>query len=242
MLHMFSLNDLRPKPPKAKKAYGTQKAIGIAVFASGTGSNAENLFNYFNKAPIQVQLLVCNRPNAPVLKKSDEHKIPSYLWDPSTGSKDLNHLIQTLKAYNIQWIVLAGFLKKIPQALVQAYRKRILNIHPSLLPDYGGKGFYGNHVHQAVLDNREQTSGITIHHVNEYYDQGDVIFQQSIPIDPNTLDATALAKKIQALEHEYYPIIIKQMILKELTLKDQSNKVFSSVAPALNNTVLAKQS
>lgn len=187
----------------------------LAVFASGNGSNMENLYSYF-KDSISVQIiLVCtNNHNAGVVEKCKNKNIPIYVFsknDLENGSVE-NALIK----HKIDWIILAGFLLKISDSLVATFNNKIINIHPSLLPKFGGKGMYGKHVHKAVISAGESESGITIHYVNNLYDSGKIIFQKKCLIEKgDTYDV--LAEKIQKLEHVYFPKIIEQIINKKNT-------------------------
>lgn len=185
----------------------------IAVFASGAGSNAQKIIDHFrNHDTIHVFLLVSNRPDAAVLKIADRENIPTLLIEKEKFYHG-NGYVEELRKENIDLIVLAGFLWKIPSALIKAYPEKIINVHPALLPKYGGKGMYGKHVHQAVLNNQEKESGITIHFVDEIYDHGQIIFQTTCPVFPDD-DTITLAHRIQALEHKYYPVIIEDLMKK----------------------------
>jgi phosphoribosylglycinamide formyltransferase 1 len=184
----------------------------MAVFASGAGSNAQKIIDHFRDKTkgAEVVLIVCNKPGAGVLAIAEKENINTLIIERETFFRG-NGYVDELKAAGIDFIVLAGFLWKIPQTLIDAYRSRIINIHPALLPNYGGKGMYGNFVHQAVIDAKEKESGITIHYVDEHYDHGDTIFQATCSIDDNDTSET-LAQKIHALEHQYFPQIIEQVI------------------------------
>lgn len=186
--------------------------IKIAIFASGSGTNAGNIIHYFNNHPlIKVVLVVSNNPNAYVLVRAATANVPSVV----IKKEDLLHpevMIPILSSYEIDWIILAGFLLKIPPYLVNSFTNHIINIHPALLPKYGGKGMYGHFVHQAVINANETESGITIHYVNEHYDAGDIIFQASFPILPSD-QADDIEKKVHQLEQIHFPQIIEQTIL-----------------------------
>lgn len=183
----------------------------IAIFASGSGSNAEKIIAFFNTNPrIFVELILTNNSHAGVLEIAKKNNISSIIIDKKEFFSG-NSYINELKLANIDLIILAGFLWKIPGSLLQAYPQKIINIHPALLPKHGGKGMYGKFVHQAVIENREKESGITIHYVDELYDHGKVIFQARCPVLENDTPAT-LAKRIQDLEHEHYPKIIEQVL------------------------------
>jgi len=183
----------------------------IAIFASGAGSNAAKIIDYFRKHPIiQVSLIVCNKPGAGVLAIAGREKIPVLMIDKQEFQQGSAYLPQ-LNSYHINFIVLAGFLWKIPAALIAAFPNSIINIHPALLPLYGGKGMYGLKVHQAVLDAGDPVSGITIHYVDEHYDNGDIIFQQQCPVYPDDT-AETLADRIHQLEHQHFPLVIERVL------------------------------
>lgn len=184
----------------------------IAVFASGAGSNAQKIIDHFSRDPTagKVALVVCNKQGAGVLDIAQHHQIATILLDKEQFF-NTDYYIGELKKRNINFIVLAGFLWKIPSSLIKAYRNKIINLHPSLLPNYGGKGMYGSRVHEAVIAAGEKESGITIHYVDELYDHGNIIFQATCSID-ETDTADSLAKKIHLLEHQHYPAIIHQVV------------------------------
>jgi formyltetrahydrofolate-dependent phosphoribosylglycinamide formyltransferase len=185
----------------------------IAVFASGMGSNALKIIDHFRNHPsISVGLIACNKAGAGVLAIAEKEGIPTVILEKEKFFRG-NAYVDELKATGVNFIVLAGFLWKIPQQLIDAFRNRIVNIHPALLPKYGGKGMYGATVHEAVIQAREKESGITIHYVDEHYDNGDIIFQARVEIS-EAETAESLAKKIHGLEHSNYPQIIEQLILK----------------------------
>lgn len=185
----------------------------IAVFASGSGSNAAKLIERFKIHPsISVALIVCNNPDARVIKIADKENIPSLLIEKEKFFHGDGYA-GMLKDYKIDFIVLAGFLWKIPRTLLHEFNNRIINIHPALLPKYGGKGMYGIRVHQAVIDNKEKESGITIHYVDEKYDHGKIIFQATCPVMDNDT-AESLALRIQKLEHEHYPKVVENTVEK----------------------------
>ena len=190
---------------------GGGKPVHIAIFASGAGSNARKIIEYFeNKGlRIKVSLIVCNVPGAGVLDIAEEKGIPSLMINKSDFAA--NGYVESLKNAGIDFIVLAGFLWKVPEVLVKAYPKAIINIHPALLPKYGGKGMYGARVHEAVIAAGEKESGITIHWVNENYDEGAIIFQAKCSIDA-TDTATSLANKIHALEHAHFATTIEKLL------------------------------
>jgi formyltetrahydrofolate-dependent phosphoribosylglycinamide formyltransferase len=188
--------------------------IRIAIFASGAGSNAQKIIDHFkNSDHIIISLIVCNKPGAGVLSIAEKENIPSLLIDKEKFFRG-NGYTDVLKQGGIDFIVLAGFLWKIPDALIQAYPGKIINIHPALLPNYGGKGMYGNFVHEAVIAAGEKESGITIHYVDGHYDNGDIIFQARCAISENDTPAT-LANRIHQLEHEHYPQVIENLLSKK---------------------------
>ena len=183
----------------------------IVVFASGSGSNAERIATYFaEKGSAKVCLILCNNPQAGVLARAKRLEIPSFVFDRQAFYKT-NVVLDVLATQQPDLIVLAGFLWKVPENLIAAYPNRILNIHPSLLPKYGGKGMYGAHVHQAVVANGEKESGITIHFVNEHYDEGNILFQAKTEVLP-TDTADTLAEKIHLLEYEHFPKVIEEWL------------------------------
>jgi phosphoribosylglycinamide formyltransferase-1 len=182
----------------------------IVLFASGSGSNAEKIMQYGRtKSTFEVKCVFCNNPKAMVLERALLNNVPTVIF----SKDDLNSgvLINKIRSMNPDLIVLAGFLLQLPTSLIEAFPNKIVNIHPALLPKYGGKGMYGQFVHQAVLDNDEKETGITIHFVNEHYDEGEVIFQKSIAVDDCTT-AEEIATKVHALEHEFYPKVIEQVL------------------------------
>jgi len=181
----------------------------IVLFASGNGSNAEEIINYFkNSENAKVVAIFSNKADAKVLDRAKNHNIPSVVF--SKAQLNEGFVLEKLQQFQPDLIVLAGFLLKFPESILKKYTK-VINIHPALLPKYGGKGMYGMHVHQAVLDNKEQETGITIHFVNEHYDEGEFIFQKAANIeDCNT--AEEIAHKIHELEHQYFPEVIGKLI------------------------------
>jgi phosphoribosylglycinamide formyltransferase-1 len=185
---------------------------GIAIFASGGGSNADKICSYFTSHPsIQVKLIITNRSDAGVLRVADHHQIESVY----ISKKYWQHpevILPVLESAGITHIILAGFLLLVPDWLTQAYSGRILNIHPALLPGFGGKGMYGHHVHEAVKASGVMVSGITIHEVNEHFDDGKIIFQHEVNLD-ETDSATDIARKVLIAEHQYYPPVIERWIL-----------------------------
>lgn len=184
----------------------------IAIFASGNGSNAEEIIKYFkNHETIKVSLILSNNKNAFVLQRAENHKIPHF-----TFTRDIFYngkiVDEVLRMNGINFIILAGFMWLIPERFVKSYPMNIINIHPALLPKYGGKGMYGNFVHEAVVRNKEKESGITVHWVNEAYDEGSIIKQVKCKILA-TDTADVVANKVHQLEYEHYPKVIEQAIL-----------------------------
>jgi formyltetrahydrofolate-dependent phosphoribosylglycinamide formyltransferase len=185
----------------------------IAIFASGAGSNAQKIIDHFrNHSSIKISLIVCNKPGAGVLSISEREKIPFLLIEKEKFFRGDGY-VPELKEKNIDFIVLAGFLWKIPSALIKAYTRKIINIHPALLPKYGGKGMYGHFVHEAVIASGDKESGITIHYVDEIYDHGKIIFQDKCIVLP-TDTAESLAQKIHELEHKNFPAVIEKLLMK----------------------------
>ena len=183
----------------------------IAIFASGTGSNAARIIEYFkNHEKTGIALVVCNNASAGVLQIAAHENIPTLLIEKEQFFRGDGY-VPFLKSHHIDFIVLAGFLWKIPSAILAAYPNSIINIHPALLPKYGGKGMYGLNVHSAVLSAGDKVSGITIHYVDEHYDNGDVIFQETCDVLPSDTPAS-LAERIHKLEHQHFPRIIDQVI------------------------------
>jgi phosphoribosylglycinamide formyltransferase-1 len=185
----------------------------IAIFASGSGSNAQKLMEHFKRSPeVEIALVLTNNPDAYVLQRADNFEIPSHIFDRNEFYHT-DHVIDLLKNLEVDLIVLAGFLWLIPKKLIHEYPGRIINIHPAILPKFGGKGMYGDHVHQAVMEANETEGGITIHYVNENYDEGEYIYQAKYRIDKD--DNLELIKfKGQQLEHQHYPRIVETIIKK----------------------------
>jgi phosphoribosylglycinamide formyltransferase 1 len=210
------------KPKTQNSELRTQNPpFNIAIFASGAGSNAKKIIDHFgtsrwprensNEKQVGiVKLVVCNKPGAGVLKFAEEAGVPALLIEKEKFFRG-NAYTDELKAAGVDFIVLAGFLWKVPQPLIDAYRNKIINIHPALLPKYGGKGMYGSRVHETVIQDGEKESGITIHYVDEHYDNGDIIFQARVKIDDNDTPES-LAEKVHHLEHNNYPRIIEQLL------------------------------
>jgi phosphoribosylglycinamide formyltransferase-1 len=195
----------------------------IAIFASGTGTNTKKIIGYFHNHPaIRISLIASDKPAAGVLNIAWENSIPSLILEKEKFSQG-NAYVDELRERKIDFIVLAGFLKKVPGALVKAFRGQILNIHPALLPKYGGKGMYGLHVHEAVIAGGEKETGITIHLVDELYDHGQVVFQAGCEVDPSDTPET-LAAKVHLLEYEYFSKIIEEVVLSEAISPRPLNK------------------
>ena len=183
----------------------------IAIFASGSGTNAENIIKYFsNRKTAKVTLVLSNRREAFVLKRAAENNVKSVFFDRNEFYNS-GIVLDTLISNDIDFNVLAGFLWLVPDDILTHYNGRIINIHPALLPKYGGRGFYGEKVHKAVISNHETESGITIHHVNKFYDEGDIIFQAKCKVEPSDTPES-LAARIHRLEYEHFPRIIEKMI------------------------------
>lgn len=184
----------------------------IAIFASGSGSNAERLTEYFAESKlINVSLFLTNNKNAGVIERGHRLGIPTVIFDKAAFAKT-GKIVELLVNQHIDYIVLAGFLWLIPENLLKAFPDKIINIHPALLPKYGGKGMWGHHVHDAVVANKETESGITIHLVNEEYDKGEIFFQAKCEV-LSTDTATDVALKIQKLEHKHFPEIVGEFVL-----------------------------
>ncbi len=183
----------------------------IVIFASGSGTNAENIIQYFNKKNnASVALVLSNKKDAKVLERANNHNI-SCLYFNKTIFFETNYIVDLLKQIAPDIIVLAGFLWKFPTAIINNFPKKVINIHPALLPKYGGKGMYGMHVHNAIVANKEEETGITIHYVNENYDEGAIIFQAKTKVSKTDLPQD-IAKKVQALEYKHFPEIIETLL------------------------------
>ena len=182
----------------------------IIFFASGSGTNVANIIKYFNgNDKVEVALTLTNNPNSGVIKRVKKMKKPLMVF--SKHELEDKSLLQKIISINPDLIILAGFLLKIPVNFVNAFPKKIINIHPALLPKFGGRGMYGNRVHQSVKDSSEEKTGITIHFVNEFFDQGTIIFQASVPIEDNDT-VEDIANKVHKLEYAHYPKIIDQLL------------------------------
>lgn len=188
------------------------KTKNIAIFASGSGTNAENIIKYFEKKnDISVKLVLSNKNDAFVLKRAQNFNVDSFVFSRQE-LKEADSIINKLSEYKIDFIVLAGFLLMVPKNIIEAFPHKIINIHPALLPKYGGKGMYGDFVHNAVIANKEKESGITIHFVNDKYDEGAIIFQDKCIVEKNDT-AYSLAQKIHKLEYKHFPRIIEKVVL-----------------------------
>lgn len=188
--------------------------VRIAIFASGTGTNAINLIRYFKEhEQIEVSFVLSNKSDAPVLTSANDLGV-HVLNFSNQEVADGDFLTRICRENKIDWIVLAGYLRLIPASFIQAFDGRIINLHPALLPKYGGKGMHGSHVHKAVIENKETTSGITIHFVNEEFDKGEIIAQFSCPVAPSD-SAEDVAAKIHRLEQDHLPVVIENTILNK---------------------------
>lgn len=197
-------------------------AVNISIWASGSGTNAENIILKFKNHPfIRIKMIVTNNPSAGVIQRAEKLKKTIHIIPKSVLYEKVHRVIELLKEEEIDLIVLAGFLLKVPKEIIQEYPNKIINIHPALLPKYGGKGFYGNHVHAAVLQNKEKETGITIHYVNEEYDEGQIIMQSKCPVLETDTEET-LAQKVHQLEYEFYPKVIEQIAEK---IQQEKSKV-----------------
>ena len=184
----------------------------IVIFASGSGTNAENIIKYFKQSTIAtVVRVLTNKQHAKVLERANRLSVKSLYFTKNAFTED-DTILNLLKK-EADYIILAGFLWHIPAKIVEAFPNKIINIHPALLPKYGGKGMYGMHVHNAVVENKEKKTGITIHFVNENYDEGAIIFQEKVSVHPNDTPEM-VATKIHELEYKYFPSVIEQVILK----------------------------
>jgi len=183
----------------------------IVIFASGSGTNAENLINFFhNRDNASVIQVLTNNPHAKVIERCNKLNV-SCLSFNRTALYKTNHVLEILKNINPDLIVLAGFLWKFPEFILKEFENKVINIHPALLPKYGGKGMYGMHVHEAVVTNKEKETGITIHYVNENYDEGAIIFQAKCKVEASD-SAEDMAKKIHKLEMEHFPIVVNSIL------------------------------
>jgi phosphoribosylglycinamide formyltransferase 1 len=185
----------------------------LAIFASGSGTNAENIVNHFKgSSDVAVKLILSNKRDAGVLERAKKLGIPFHVFSRPDFCEN-NNVLEVLKAHSVDWVVLAGFLWLIPGNLIKAFPNKIINIHPALLPKFGGKGMYGDRVHQAVIQAGEKNSGITIHLVNEKYDEGKILFQASCGIEKDETPQS-LAAKIHQLEYTYFPQVIHDQVVQ----------------------------
>lgn len=189
----------------------------IVIFASGSGTNAENIAVHFSKSRFaEVVSIFSNNENAKVLERAKKYNISSEVFSKEDFSGD--KVLQKLKNIQPDLIILAGFLLKFPQNIIQSFPDKIINIHPALLPKFGGKGMYGMNVHRAVIENKEAETGITIHFVNENYDEGNIIFQKSVPLSTDETPES-VAAKVHELEQRFFPEIIEKLLNQDLTPK-----------------------
>lgn len=183
--------------------------VRLAILASGSGSNAEKIMEYFQHSEkSEVALVASNKPEAFVLERAKKFGVPTFTF--SRKEMDAGVLLEKLQSEKIDWVILAGFLLKIPDQLTHAYSDKMVNIHPALLPKFGGKGMYGSFVHEAVKASGDIETGITIHLVNEHYDEGRIIFQASTPVAPED-SPEKIAEKVHALEHAHFPRVIAEL-------------------------------
>ena len=186
--------------------------IKLAILASGSGTNAENIVKHFaNSDKISIEIIISNKSDAFVHQRAKNLGISSETL-PISDLRDGKKMVEYMRSMNIDYIILAGYLLMIPKELVENYPNKIINIHPALLPKHGGKGMYGDNVHKAVVEAKDAESGITIHYVNENYDEGQTIFQAKCKVEENDT-AESLAKKIHALEQEYFPTVLERICL-----------------------------
>ena len=195
--------------------------LRIAIFASGNGTNAENIISYFQNSNLaRVVLVLSNNKDAKVLKRAEHLNVPVLYF--SRNELYVSSKLITLLQNQADLLILAGFMWRIPAVLIQEFPNKIINIHPALLPKYGGKGMYGMHVHKAVKENNEKETGISIHYVNEKYDEGAIIFQKKIPISP-TDSPEQIAAKIHKLEYKYFPIVIENLLSADFKINTQEH-------------------
>tara|TARA_B110000285_G_scaffold99174_1_gene112987 strand:+ start:1482 stop:2060 length:579 start_codon:yes stop_codon:yes gene_type:complete len=185
----------------------------VAIFASGTGSNAINLIGYFKEhKAIEIGFILSNKKDALVLESAKKLDVQTLFFSNSEVSKG-HFLIELCKTHHIDYVVLAGYLRLIPEGFIDVFSEKIINLHPSLLPNYGGKGMYGSNVHKAVIENREKESGISIHYVNQKFDEGRIIAQFKCPIY-STDTVKDLEDKIRSLEQSYLPVVVEKTIME----------------------------
>ena len=189
--------------------------IKIVIFASGSGTNAENIIRYFQATKsASVEAVFTNKADAQVIQRAEKYQVPSQVF--TKNDLETGKVLQEINAIQPDLIVLAGFLLKFPSNCVEAFPNKIINIHPALLPKYGGKGMYGMNVHRAVVENKEAETGITIHYVNENYDEGNIIFQKSVSLSGEETPDD-VANKIHELEQAHFPVIIEEIINQNAT-------------------------
>jgi len=185
----------------------------LVIFASGNGTNAENIIKHFKNSDIAETVAVfSNNRKAEALKRAHRLGVKALHFDRD-ALYDTNDVLNVLKDIQPDLIILAGFLWLFPEKILQQFPNKVINLHPALLPKFGGKGMYGNAVHKAVLDKKEKETGITIHYVNAHYDEGDIIFQKSFLIDPD-MDYPEIAEKIHSLEYSHFPLVIEELLSK----------------------------
>ena len=186
------------------------------IFASGSGTNAENIILYFKNNPIaNVVAVFTNNPNAPIIDKANNLKVPTFVFSREELKSEV--FLQKLNDFKPDLIVLAGFLWQFPVSIIASYNNKIINIHPALLPNYGGKGMYGMNVHKAIVENKEKETGITIHYVNENYDEGNIIFKKKVTVLV-TDTPEVVAEKIHELEQKYFPSVIEDLLISNFQL------------------------
>ena len=187
--------------------------IRIIIFASGSGTNAENIIRYFNDSnKIKITAVFSNKKDAKVLERANKYGIKTKVFSRKEFYKTQN-ILNFLKK-DADFIVLAGFLWKVPEEIIEVFKDKIINIHPALLPNYGGKGMYGKHIHKAIIANKESKTGITIHYVNKNYDEGAIIFQKEVALS-NDDTPESVAKKIYVLEQENFPRVIEEVLINK---------------------------
>lgn len=183
----------------------------IAIFASGSGTNAENIIKYFTDHPhIRVAVVLSNNPKAGVHERAKKLGVPSFTFSNEEFKQGFP-VLKILAEYQVDFIVLAGFMNIISEAFLNAYPEKVINIHPALLPKHGGKGMYGMRVHEAVVAAKDKKTGITIHYINEYYDDGEIIFQADCPVSAQDTPER-VAEKVHALEYEHFPHVIEELL------------------------------
>lgn len=188
----------------------------IAILASGNGTNAEQMVHHFENHPkATVALILTNRQQAYVLERAKRLGVPAFYFNKEQWSEG-HEVLALLRQYEIDFVVLAGFLAYVPQVVLSYYNQRMVNIHPSLLPKFGGKGMYGDRVHEAVIEAGEKESGITIHYTNEHYDEGTIICQERCPVMPDDTPES-LAIRVHQLEYKYYPMVVERLVCEALT-------------------------